>query len=144
MNKKICIGFFKDFQGEDSILISADIYGLLEMEGIFLKLTDGLTDFNFSDLKLLDKEFRINLIAYNDSQNIGLRHTVSGQYEWRATKEKWNEFREKLTAMYRNGISGHHYLDSNSADNGDLQVVFSWDEYSMSFWEPQSKLSDNA
>ena len=134
MNKKICIGFFEDFSGEDSILISVDIYGLLEMEGIFLKLADGLADFNLSELNLLDKEFRINLIAYNDTQNNGLRRTANGQYEWRATKAKWNEFREKLTGMYRNGISGHHYLDSDSADNGDLQVVFSWDEYPMSFW----------
>ena len=134
MNKKICIGFFEDFSGEASILISVDIYGLLEMEGIFVKLADGLSDFNFSDLNLLDKEFRINLIAYNDAQNNGLRHTANGQYEWRATKEKWNEFREKLTGMYRNGISGHHYLDCDSTDNGDLQVVFSFDEYPMSFW----------
>lgn len=138
MNKKICIGFFEDFSGEDSILISVDIYGLLEMESIFLKLADGLSDFNFSELNLLDKEFRINLIAYNDKQNIGLRHTANGQYEWRATKAKWNEFREKLTGMYRNGNGGHHYLDTDSADNGDLQVVFSWDEYSMSLWETQS------
>lgn len=134
MNKKICIGFFKDFSGEDSILISVDIYGLLEMEGIFLKLADGLADFNFSELNLLDKEFRINLIAYKDTQNSGLRHTANGQYEWRATKEKWHEFREKLTEMYRNGNGGHHYLDSDSTDNGDLQVVFSLDEHPMSFW----------
>ena len=134
MNKKICIGFFKDFSGEDSILISADIYGILEMESIFLKLADGLSDFNFSELNLLDKEFRIDLIAYNDTQNYGLRLTASGKYEWRATKAKWNEFREKLTGMYRNVNSGHHYLDSDSADNGDLQVVFSWNEFSMSFW----------
>ena len=134
MNKKICIGFFEDFSGEDSILISVDIYGLLEMEGIFLKLADGLSDFNFSGLNLLDKEFRINLIAYNDTQNSGLRRTANGQFEWRATKAKWNEFREKLTGMYRSGNGGHHYLDSDSDDNGDLQVVFSLDEYPMSFW----------
>jgi hypothetical protein len=138
MNKKICIGFFEDFSGEDSILISVDIYGLLEMEAIFLKLADGLADFNFSELNLLDKVFRINLIAYNDTQNTGLRRTANGQYEWRATKAKWNEFREKLTGMYRNGKGGHHYLDTDSADNGDLQVVFSWNEYSMSLWETQS------
>jgi len=134
MNKKICIGFFEDFSGEDSILISADIYGLLEMEGIFLKLADGLAEFNFSELNLLDKVFRINLIAYNDTQNSGLRRTANGQFEWRATKAKWNEFREKLTGMYRSGNGGHHYLDSDSTDNGDLQVVFSLDEYPMSFW----------
>lgn len=134
MNKKICIGFFEDFSGEDSILIAVDIYGLLEIEGIFLKLADGLKNFNFSELNLLDKEYRINLIAYNDTQNNGLRHTANGQYEWRATKEKWNEFREKLTALYRNSNNGHQYLDSDPVDNGDLQVVFSLDEYPMSFW----------
>ena len=139
MNNKICIGFFKDFSGEDSILISADIYGLVELEGIFSKLAEGLADFNFSDLKLLDKKFRINLIAYNDTQNFGLRQKANGQYEWRVTQEKWNEFREKLTAMYQPDRGGHQYMDSDPEDNGDLQVILSCGEYPMSFWEPQVK-----
>ena len=98
-DKHIRIGHFDDFKGEDSILISADIEGLLELEDVFLKLANGLSSFAFSNLKLLDKTFRLKLSAFNDNKNVGLRQTSPDSYEWRATSEKWNEFREKLTAL---------------------------------------------
>jgi hypothetical protein len=108
---------------------------MLEITDVFLKLSNGLSSFDFSNLKLLDKTFRIKLSAFNDTKNIGLRQTSPDNYEWRVTSEKWYEFREKLTTMYRNGNGGHHYLDSDPIDNNDLQVVFSWDEYPLTFWE---------
>lgn len=43
----IRIGYFDDFKGEDSILISADIEGLLELEDVFMKMANGLPSFNF-------------------------------------------------------------------------------------------------
>jgi hypothetical protein len=134
MDNKICMGYFSDFKGEDSILISVDLHGLLELEDVFLKLADGLAKFSFTDLKLLDHHHRIDLIAYCDKENFGLRNVGDGKFEWRATKAKWSEFREKLTTMYRLGNGGHHYLDSDPTDNKDLQVVFSWNEYDYKFW----------
>lgn len=83
--------------------------------------------------------FNLKLTGFNDDKNIGLIQTSTEAFEWRLTKSKWNEFREKLTAMYRNGSSGHYYLDSDSSDNKDLQVVFSWGEYPLSFWEKYKK-----
>src|SRR5262245_60061191 len=115
MKKKICIGFFSDFKGEDSILISVDIHGLLDVEDVFLKMADGMEKIDFSHVRILDRQYRINLIAYCDDKNFGLRNIGNGKYEWRATKQKWNEFRVKLTMMYRDSNHGHHYLDSNSA-----------------------------
>ena len=132
--KHIRIGFFENFKGENSVLISVDIHGLLELEKIFLKLSKNLTDFNFDKLKLLDNKYRINLKAFSDNENIGLLKTSHENYEWRVTKEKWGEFREKLTSMYRLGSGGHHYLDSDSKANDDLQVILSWDEYDIDFW----------
>lgn len=142
-HKQIRIKHFDDFKGEDSILISADIEGLLELEDVFLKLANGLASFDFSNLNLLDKPFRLKLSAFNDTKNVGLRQTSPDGYEWRVTSDKWNEFREKLTAMYRNGNGGHHYLDSDPADNKDLQVVFSWDEYPLTFWEKHKNENKN-
>ena len=132
--KHIRIGFFENFKGENSILISVDIHGLLELEKIFLKLSQNLTDFDFDKLKLLDNKYRINFKAFPDNENIGLLETTHETYEWRVTKEKWGEFREKLTSMYRIGNGGHHYLDSDSKVNNDLQVILSWDEYDIDFW----------
>ncbi|WP_143470480.1 hypothetical protein [Labilibaculum filiforme] len=131
--KHIRIGYFDNLKGEGSILISADIDGLLELEDTFLKLSQGLTAFNFSKLKLLDKSHKIKLVAIIDMENIGLIPTIKGTFEWKVRPEKWGEYREKLTALYRNSNSGHQYLDSNSIDNKDLQVIFSFNEYPLSF-----------
>ena len=133
--KHIRIGFFENFKGEDSILISVDIHGLLELEKVFLELSENLTEFNFNKLKFLDKKYQINLHAFSDRENIGLLEISHQNYEWRVTKIKWGEYREKLTSMYRLRNGGHHYLDSNSKANSDLQVILSWAEYDIDFWK---------
>ena len=133
--KHIRIGFFENFKGENSILISVDIHGLLELEKVFRKLSKNLTYFNFDKLKLLDNKYRINFKSFSDNENIGLLKTSNENYEWRVTNEKWGEFRKKLTSMYRLGSSGHHYMDSDSKANNDLQVILSWDEYDIDFWD---------
>ena len=133
--KHIRIGFFENFKGENSILISVDIHGLLELEKVFRKLSKNLTYFNFDKLKLLDNKYRINFKSFSDNENIGLLKTSNENYEWRVTNEKWGEFRKKLTSMYRLGSSGHHYMDIDSKANNDLQVILSWDEYDIDFWD---------
>lgn len=134
----IRIGHFEDFKGEDSILISADVYGLIELEEVFLKLSNGLENYDFSKLKLLDKIHRIDLNAFTEKINIGLNKTEEGKYEWRLCKEKWDEFREKINTLYRLDKEGHHYLDSDSEANDDFQVILSLNEYPKGFWERYS------
>jgi len=140
--KHIRIGFFDNLKGEDSILISVDIHGLLEMEDIFVKLSNGLESYNFSKLKLLDKKHKIEIIAFNESRDIGLKRIEKNKYEWRLTKNKWNEFREKLTAMYRVEKVCHQYLDSDSVDNLDFQVIISLNEYALDWWKQYFKATN--
>jgi len=134
--KYIRTGFYSDFKGYDTVLISVDIYGLLEIENIFLQLAHGLSSFDFSTLKLLDNKYRVDIKAYNDTKNIGLKQINKGKFEWRLTQNKWNQFREMTTALYRNGINGHQYLDTETGEINlnSLQVVLSLDEYPLSFW----------
>jgi hypothetical protein len=136
-SKYIRTGFYDDFKGYDTILISVDIHGLLEIENAFLQLAQGLFSFNFSTLKLLDKKYRVDIKAYNDTKNIGLKQIGKGKFEWRVTQDKWNQFREMTTALYRNGTNGHQYLDAETGDIdlNSLQVVLSLDEYPLSFWK---------
>ena len=143
-SKHIRTGFYDDFKGYDTVLISVDINGLLEIENVFLELSQGLFCFDFSTLKLLDKKYHVDIKAYNDTNNIGLKQIDEGKFEWRLTKDIWNQFREMTTALYSNGNCGHQYLDSetnyfnsekNYIDTERLQVVLSLDEYSLSFWE---------
>ena len=136
-SKHIRTGFYDDFKGYDTVLICVDINGLLEIENVFLQLAQGLFSFDFSTLKLLDKKYSIDIKAYSDTKNIGLKQMDKGKFEWRLTKDKWNQFREMTTALYRNGTNGHQYLDTETGDIDldSLQVVLSLDEYPMSFWK---------
>jgi hypothetical protein len=143
-SKYIRTGFYDDFKGYDTVLISTDINGLLEIENLFLLLAQGLPSFDFSTLKYLDNRFHVYIKAFNDTINAGLKQIDKGKFEWRLNKEKWNQFREMTSALYRNGISGHQYLDSetnhfdkesNFIDLDSLQVVLSLNEYPLSFWQ---------
>jgi hypothetical protein len=136
-SKYIRMGFYEDFKGYDTVLISVDIHGLLEMESAFLQLSNGLLQVDFSTLKYLDKRFRIAIKAYVREGNSGIRQVEKGIFEWILPKEKWNQFRQMVTALYSNGTSGHQYLDAETGDidPDSLQVVFSLDEYPLSFWQ---------
>ena len=129
MEKKIYIGFFEDAQGAGSMQIAGDIYGLIELRKTFLSLSNGLESFNFSNLQCLDKKIRINIVAYADTLNAGLKLSDKGIYEWKVTKEKWGEFSDNLLMMFEifNYIPIH--FESNSKDKKDLQVDFSLVEY---------------
>ena len=135
-SKYIRTGFYDNFKGYDTVLISVDINGLLEVENAFLKLSQGLPYFDFSTLELLDTKYRVAIKAYSDTNNIGLKQIDKGKFEWRLTNGKWNQFREMTTALYRNSTSGHQYLDTETGDIDldSLQVVLSLDEYPLSFW----------
>ena len=140
-SKHIRTGFFDDFKSYDTILISVDIHGLLEIENVFIQLSQGLSYFDFSTLKLLDINYQVDIKAYNDIKNVGLKQINNGKFEWRLTKNKWSQFREMTTALYRISTSGHQYLDTESGDIDleSLQVVLSFDEYPLSFWKEHFK-----
>lgn len=134
-------GFFDDFRGYDTVLISVDINGLLEVENAFVQLSQGLHFFDFSTLCHLDKAFGVQITAYNDNINSGLKQIRKGEFEWRLTKNKWHQFREMATALYRLDTAGHQYLDSETGDIdlNNLQVVLSLNEYPLSFWQENFK-----
>ncbi|MES2447118.1 MAG: hypothetical protein V4546_08045 [Bacteroidota bacterium] len=140
----IRIGHFNDFHGKNCLLISADIHGLLELEEVFLKLSNGLELYDFSTLKLLDKKFRINLIAFNGTHNSGIRKSRADNYEWIVTKEKWGHFRERVTGLYRIGNEGNRKLNSESEDEQEIEIIFSWNEYPLKLWTKLNKENKNA
>lgn len=132
--KCIRVGFINDFEGEDSILISADIQGLLELESVFFELSIRKRSIKLAELKNVDPEHRIPITLISSNRDEGLKR-INESYEWSLTPEKWNEFREKTMALYTNGTNGHQYLDSDCLDNSDLQVVLSLNEYDIDFWK---------
>lgn len=133
--KYIRIGFFDNFRGEDSVLISVDIHGLLQLEELFDKLANNCNSFKIGDLEYIDKEYSLNITLLCDNYNYGLTEIEPNVYEWRVTKEKWANFRIKARALYLNSDKCHNYLDSDSIENNDLQVILSLNEYNLNFWE---------
>ena len=134
IQKYIRVGFFEKFKGEDSILISADIHGLLELESIFQILRIKGNSIQLKDLKNIDLKHSIPLTLSSSDKNEGFRKKESG-YEWKLTPEKWSEFRDKVISLYKNGFDGHQFLDAETTDHSDLQVVLSLNEYNLEFWE---------
>ncbi|RIV70631.1 hypothetical protein [Flagellimonas aequoris] len=136
--KYIRIGFYEDFKGEDSILISVDIYGLLELETVFDRLSKGEEKIDMKDLKLIDMRYQIPLLLCLTEIDEGFIK-VNNHYEWRLTSKKWDEFHQKAIMLYRNSDKGHQYLDSDSIEKNDFQTILSLDEYQIEFWEKFSK-----
>jgi len=128
------IGALSDFRREDSILLSASAEVLAELAIMFARLADGLPKYEFSDIGLLDSECRIDLTARVEQSNSGLRRIRPHVYEWRVTREKCAEFSAQAASLIVCRSSGHQYLDADSIDNADMQVVLSFNEYPREFW----------
>jgi hypothetical protein len=130
-------GFYDDFKGYDTLLISVDMGGLKEVQDAFTQLSKGQAQFDFSTLKFLDKKFRVSIKAYADSKDSGLKQIARGEFEWRLTKTKWYHFEELLSALSGGSSNAHQYLDfeTGDVDLDSLQVVFSLNEYPLSFWQ---------
>ncbi len=77
----------------------------------------------------------LNITLQCDNYDYGLIEIEPNVYEWRVTKEKWANFRIKARAMYLNSNKCHNYLDSDSMDNNDLEVILSLNEYNLNFWK---------
>lgn len=129
IEKKICIGLFKGSPLEDCIHIAADVFGLIELQDVFKSLGNGMDRFDFSNLQLLDKKYRINLVAHCDPLNVGLKQTGNGTYEWSQTKAKWNEFRDNLLNLCYQHPEKTIELESGDAHKDALQVIFSFDDF---------------
>jgi hypothetical protein len=100
MNEKssyIRVGFYENFKGFDSVLFSVDLEGLIEIEKVFLQLSESINDFDFKNLKLIDKDFCIDIKAFVDKENLGLKQIDFRKYEWRVTSKVWSIFRQQLT-----------------------------------------------
>jgi hypothetical protein len=143
-SKHIRTGFYDNFKGYDTLLISVDINGLFEIENAFLQLAQGLSCFDLTTLKYLDSKYQVGIKAYVDTANTGLKQIDKGKFEWRLNQEMWKQFKEMATALHRSGDGGHQYLDSeanyynkktNFIDPDSLQVVLSLGEYPLSFWK---------
>lgn len=108
--------------------------GLRELQSAFLELSKGLVSFDFSNLRFLDRFFNLPIKAINSSDNIGLIKDNDNLYQWILTKDKWNQFFNILADIRNDENNLHHYLDSDSVDNLDLQVVLSLNEYDDDLW----------
>lgn len=99
-------------------MISAPILGILEIEKLFSNLADGITNQTI----LSKNKILINL--YSDIEDKGFLNN-KGILEWRLTKNKWSQFREQTTGLYKSGVTGLCYLQSDSLNDSEYVVILS-------------------
>ena len=130
-------GFFNNFKGHDSLLLSMNLGGLAELKEVFLQLSEGLSQLDFNKLAVIHPNLSVPITAILDIENHGARAVAKDRYEWRLDADTWFRFSQMLAYQYEQNNGGHHYLDFQSADVdfASLQVVASLDEYPDWFWE---------
>ena len=133
MDNSIKIGFLKDFKGEDSLLISVNINGLLKIEELFQSLSLNSSIISFKNIDTYNPQ-NLDLTLQISNSNIGLIKTGK-KLNWILTIKQWGSIREKATSLIKNSTSGHHYLDSENPKNKDIQVILSLNEYGQDFWK---------
>jgi hypothetical protein len=70
---------------------------------LFYNLLKDFLRLTFSTLKHFDPKYQVDIKAYVDMANVGLKQIDKGKFEWRLKKEMWNHFKELATALHRNG-----------------------------------------
>ena len=91
MDNSIKIGFLKDFKGEDSLLISVNINGLLKIEKLFQSLSLNSSIISFKNIVTYNPQ-NLDLTLQISNSNIGLIKTGK-KLNWILTIKQWGSIR---------------------------------------------------
>ncbi len=130
----LCIGYFEDFKGANTILVCGDGEGLHRLADLLRTLEDPNADpVNLHSLLFVQVHGGVQLTAYPVDRELGVRSIGSGPcFAWHHSEEGWIESAEKIEVVAR-GSGGHCYL--GEAPAGDAVLMVSKGEYSEAWWE---------
>ncbi len=130
----LCIGYFEDFKGANTILVCGDGEGLHRLADLLRTLEDPNADpVNPHSLPFVQVHGGVQLTAYAVSRELGVCRIGSGPcFAWHDSEEAWLESAEKIEVVAR-GSGGHCYL--GEAPAGDAVLMVSKGEYSEAWWE---------
>jgi hypothetical protein len=144
MRGTLRIGFFPDFKGQDTLLLSGDGEALTSLGEAFRSLAAvGAGRLRLDGLPFVEAHGRVVILAEQSPRSSGLRYVTNFPYAeapgpplgflWRLSKEDWEDVAERVAALQRAG-SGHQYLDYLGV-LGDSQVMESLNEYGAAWWQ---------
>lgn len=119
----IRVRFIANYAGRPTVMIATNIRGLLDLEDRFGQLYKKEKQSTLSNAFFHDPERINDIVLKISSENKGLERVGNTKFEWGLTKSKWNEFREKVSALIKNKSEGELFLniDNNKLEN--YQVV---------------------
>lgn len=131
---RLCIGYFENLKGGDTILVCGDGEGLKRLADHLRTLEDASAEpVNLHLLPFVEVHGEISLIAYPVDRELGVRRIGSAFcFEWHHSEEGWLESAEKIDVVAR-GSGGHNYLGAVPA--GDAVVMVSKGEYDEAWWK---------
>jgi hypothetical protein len=130
------IGYFEGFQGQNTILISGDQDGLLQLANELRRLEEiGCPRLEVHRLPFVRAYRGVELAACPVGKERGIRTVEragkSPRFTWEHSAEGWLEAAEKIVPVAENG--GHAYLVCIGPK--DAVVMVSSGEYDERIWE---------
>ena len=129
---RIHIGFFKDFQSSDTLLIDGDAEGLRSLANALRQLatSGGIGVVDLRALPFVELHHGLQVLASCVSTDAGASFQDSGVVAWARSAAGWKEAADKIDALCVHS-SGHQYLD----DASDITVQASTGEYGAAWWQ---------
>jgi hypothetical protein len=129
------IGFFRDFKGQDSLLLSGDAAAHKRLLDICESLSSGALDrVRFQDLPFVRVFGVVSLIAERSPESSGLQFASDGQgFIWRLSGEDWKDVALRIAPLLHGG-RGHQYFDYLGVQD-DVQIIVSTGEYEEQWWQ---------
>ena len=126
------IGFFKDFNSNDTLLLEGDSIGLGQLESAIRSLADGTNaTLALHTLPFVDARGSVEIIVMLTDRDLGIHRVDSTtSFVWQRTEAGWRDIAGKIVTLI-GSVRGHHYLE---AESDDVTVEVSKGEYGDNWW----------
>jgi len=128
------IGYFADFKETNTILISGDAEGLLELARLLRNLEDAHAEaVSLHRLPFIHAYGGLHLSACPAGDDGVRRIGASSSFKWHHSQEGWLESAEKIEVVAHEDRPGHNYLGATAAE--DAVIMVSKGEYDRAWWK---------
>jgi hypothetical protein len=126
---RVHIGFFRDFNSSDTVLIDGDSSGLRLLADTFRSLANSVGSVAIDELPFVEVHHGIRIAATVGERDNGA--SINGlDVSWERSADGWQDAADKLDVL-ETAAAGHQYLDASS---DRVTVRASIGEYSDSWW----------
>jgi hypothetical protein len=125
------IGYFRDFNASNTILIAGDKEGLERLLAeIQIFITGSSKSIILSSLQFISSSIKLHLILDLNLIQSRIIQIEPRLFHWQSNEQGWDEVIEKINLLLKTKNS-HQYIE-NGID--PIIVQISYDEYSLEWW----------